>query len=179
MPDISAPMLSNAISLIMHSLMDDPAWEPYFKKVEFARRLLKERSLDFFQGSLVTLTQPRAPHWNFRRNILMARQVDQAVDRFLQQTVKKQCYEPELVYPKVIQRPVPVRTLSAAKLYSSSTHKVLLDLAPSSPKRYVRPLDPRPFKVRTRSLRRGSELLSTSGTRTSSTKRSRKLLLHL
>lgn len=161
--------------------MDDPAWEPYFKKVEFARRLLKERSLDYFQGSLVPPTQPRAPHWNFRRNILMARQVDQAVDRFLQQTVKKQSYEPELVYPKIIQRHVPVRTLSAAKLYSSNTHKALLDLVPSSPKRYVRPLDPRPFRMRTRSHHPDSELLSTSGTRTASTKRSRlsKLMLHL
>ena len=36
--------------------MGERLWEPYLKKVEFARKLLKERSLDYFQGSLVPST---------------------------------------------------------------------------------------------------------------------------
>lgn len=155
--------------------MDDPAWMPYIRKVEFARRLLKERSLDYFQGSLVQFTQPRAPHWNFRRNIRMARQVDQAVDRFLQQTISKQIYEPQLVYPKVIQTPVPRRTLSAAKLYSTPTHKALRDLSPGTPQ----PRNARPLRIHTRIHLRDSELQSTSGTRSTSSKRSQINKLHL
>ena len=118
----------------------------------------------------------------------MARQVDVAVDRFLQQTLDKQIDEPVIVYPKIIrknsQKPRNI-SAAAAEMYSSTHHFPEL-----SPKRRIRhlanissrkTLEDSILRLR-RSQRLGasqvdsaSELYSTSGgtpARSSSTKRS-------
>lgn len=91
----------------------------YLRKVEFARKLLKERSLDYFQGSLVLFTQPRASRWNFKRNLEVSHQVDVAVDRFLQNSL-----EDVLLYPpSTTKTPQPVSHLNElTELYRRPKH---------------------------------------------------------